>query len=123
MLASFIGGSGSWTIGDTREFQVLVGSVHEVCERNWSGYDIATALGSLSRSEPDLLAGVVRDLSRNIACLVVQAVRSEDPGAGLERASPHFLGELLRVNGYPEVTVIETVRADQPLVIGRRAGN
>ncbi len=103
------------------DLQVLDGSMHEACERNWSGYDIATVLGSLSRSEPGVMAGVVRNLSRNIACLVVQAVRSEDPGAGSERTSPRFLEELLRANGYPEVTVVESVRADRPLVIGRRA--
>lgn len=104
-------------------FELVEGYMHDACERNWSGYDVATAFCSLYYEEPEQMARIVRTLSGDIPCFIVQANENpeEHSGALLERASLRYLSDLLRSNGYPDQTVVEFSYYDRPLVIGRRA--
>ncbi len=104
-------------------FQLIEGHMHEACDRDWSGYDVATAFCSLYYEEPEEIARIVRTFSKAIDCFVVQANENRDEHAGvlLERSSLRFLRDVLGANGYPDQTVIEFPYYDRPLVIGRRS--
>jgi len=104
-------------------FQLVEGFMHEACDRDWSGYDMATAFCSLYREEPEQMARIVRALSRTIDCFIVQANQNRDEYSGRlgERSSLAFLQALLQANGYPDQTVVELSFYDRPLLIGRRS--
>ena len=104
-------------------FELVEGYMHDACERDWSGYDIATAFCSLYYEEPAEMARIVRTLSKTIPCFIVQGNENPDEhsGAMLERASRQYLSDLLRANGYADQTIVEFSYYDRPLIIGRRA--
>jgi hypothetical protein len=103
-------------------FRLINGFHQGHWDRDWSGYDIATALSGLPCEEPPLVAQAVRALSRTIDWLVVRADQADDGHSGGRRQGWPLepLRELLRTNGYPDQRVFHPA-FDRPLLIGRRS--
>jgi hypothetical protein len=105
------------------EFQVLEGSLGEVCDRDWTGYDLVTDFHGFPGAGPVEVAHIVGTLSSSVDCIVVRAARSHGPNSGPLPAETSLsaLRELLGANGYPAQTIANLPFDDRPLLIGRRA--
>lgn len=103
-------------------FELIEGYMHEACEHDWTGYDIASAFCSLYYETPEQMARIVRTLSATAEYFIVQANENaeEHDGELRERASLPFLSAILRDNGYPKQRLVRFPYYDRPLVIGRR---
>jgi hypothetical protein len=101
------------------DLELVEGAAHEVCERDLSGFYLATAFGSLYLAPQEEMARITRALSQSVAYFVVQANESA-VGCSSEirrRASLPFLRALLAENGFARQHVVRFGLADRPLVI------
>jgi hypothetical protein len=92
---------------------------------NLGRFDLVTAFCTLYYLSAAAMVKTVRDLSQVTDTLALQcntdhAVERADPATFI-KASPSFNLELLRNNGFPNVTLIDRRGSNRPLLIARTA--
>ena len=102
----------------------------DILESDYGSFDLVTALCTLYYLSEDEMAKVVTHVSHLSPKIVIQAVEGKvgaqtDPDKP-RRASAEFLGQLLRNNGFSQVSVYEPQTFDprgtkRPILVGRRS--
>jgi SAM-dependent methyltransferase len=104
-------------------FSYVRGSHADIASMNLGRFDLITALCTLYYLSSTAMAKTISDLARLTDTLVLQcnndrSIARSDPEI-FKRASLAFNVELVRNNGFPNVTVIERQGSDRPLVVAR----
>jgi hypothetical protein len=104
-------------------FSYIRGSHADVGSMNLGRFDLITAFCTLYYLSRDAMAKTVSDLAGLADTLVLEcnddrAIKRDDPETFI-KASLSFNVELVRNNGFPNVTVIERLGSDRPLVVAR----
>jgi len=103
------------------DLEIVVAYMHEICGRDWSGYDLVTAYCSLYYEPPHLMERMVQTLSRQVPCMVVQCNENpqEHSGEQLTMASVAYQATLLARNGYPHQRIVRYPCHHRPLIVAR----
>lgn len=113
-----------WFDNAAYRFSYVRGSHVDVGSMNLGRFDLVTAFCTLYYLSDRAMAQTVSDLTELTDTLVLQcnngrSFKRSDVDT-FTKASLRFNVDLLRNNGFPNVTVIEQAGSDRPLVIGRR---
>jgi SAM-dependent methyltransferase len=114
-----------WADNTEYRFSYINGSHADVGSMNLGRFDLVTAFCTLYYLAAPAMMKTVRDLSQITDTLALQcntdhAVERADH-ATYKKASLSFNLELLRSNGFPNVTLIDRRGSNRPLLIGRTA--
>jgi hypothetical protein len=98
-------------------------SMLDFLTEDWGPFDVVTAFCSLYCVEEEWMVRLVRRAAETAPVMVLQANMPKDGKAHDPRASSEFLENLLKANGYPDVTVIAPQGYARPLLVGRRGAD
>lgn len=126
-LASFARMNHEWfEFVDNRryDFELIDGSMNQLCDQDITGYDVATAFCSLYYETPENMSRIASALSRAVPVFVVQCNENpaEHSGELLERSSRPYLQNLLALHGFPHQETFSRFYYDRPLIIARCSG-
>jgi SAM-dependent methyltransferase len=112
-----------WADNTEYRFSYVHCSHADIGSMNLGRFDLITAFCTLYYLSSEAMAKTVSDLTRLADTLVLQcnderSMERSDPET-FTKASLAFNVELVRNNGFPNVTVIETRGSSRPLVIAR----
>jgi hypothetical protein len=112
-----------WADNTEYRFSYIQGSHADIGLMNLGRFDLITAFCTLYYLSTAAMRKTVSDLARLTDTLVLQcnnerSIKRSDPET-YTRASLSFNVELVRNNGFPNVTVVERRGSDRPLVIAR----
>ena len=112
-----------WADNTKYRFSYVHGSHADIGSMNLGRFDLITAFCTLYYLSRAAMAKTVSELAGLADTLVLEcnndrAIKRGDPETFI-KASLSFNVELIRNNGFPNVTVIERRGSDRPLVIGR----
>jgi hypothetical protein len=112
-----------WADNTEYRFSYIQGSLAEIGSMNLGRFDLVSAFCTLYYLSAAAMAKAVRDLARLTETLVLQCddgglIGRDVPNTFVKESLP-FNMELVRNNGFPNVTVIKRRRSDRPLLIAR----
>jgi Methyltransferase domain len=112
-----------WADNTEYRFSYACGSHADAGSMNLGKFDLVTAFCTLYYLSPAVMAKTVSDVARLADTFVLQcnndrSIERSDPET-FTKASLAFNVELVRNNGFPNVSVIERRGSDRPLVIAR----
>jgi hypothetical protein len=112
-----------WADNTKYHFSYVHGSHADIGSMNLGRFDLITAFCTLYYLSRAAMANTVSELARFTNILVLEcnndrAIERSDPETFI-KASLSFNVELMRNNGFPNVTVIERRGSDRPLVVAR----
>jgi hypothetical protein len=112
-----------WADNTKYRFSYVHGSHADIGSMNLGRFDLITAFCTLYYLSRAAMAKTVSELAGLADTLVVEcnndrAIKRNDPETFI-KASLSFNVELIRNNGFPNVTVIERRGSDRPLVVAR----
>jgi hypothetical protein len=112
-----------WADNTKYRFSYVHGSHADIGSMNLGSFDLITAFCTLYYLSRAAMAKTVSELAGLADTLVVEcnndrAIKRNDPETFI-RASLSFNVELIRNNGFPNVTLIERRGSDRPLVVAR----
>jgi SAM-dependent methyltransferase len=112
-----------WADNTEYRFSYIHGSHADIGSMNLGRFDLVTAFCTLYYSSSAAMSKTVSDLAQLTDVLVLQcnnerSIERSDPET-YTKASLSFNVELVRNNGFPNVTVIERCGSNRPLVIAR----
>jgi hypothetical protein len=112
-----------WADNTEYHFSYIHGSHADIGSMNLGRFDLITAFCTLYYLSAAAMRKTVSDLARLADTLVLQcnnerSIRRSDPET-YTKASLSFNVELVRKNGFPNVTVIERAGSNRPLLIAR----
>jgi hypothetical protein len=112
-----------WADNTEYRFSYIHGSHADIGSMNLGRFDLITALCTLYYLSTAAMRKTVSDLAGLTDILVVQCNNERSIGRGepetYTKASLPFNIELVRNNGFPNVSVIERRGSNRPLVIAR----
>jgi 2-polyprenyl-3-methyl-5-hydroxy-6-metoxy-1,4-benzoquinol methylase len=105
------------------EFELIEGYMRGVCDRDITGYDVATAFCGLYCEDPENMRKIVQALSEKVSVFVVQCNESQRVHSGelMERSSRAYLQHLLAENGFPHQKVFRYFYYSRPVIVARSA--
>lgn len=112
-----------WRDFQTYQAEFKQSNMLDILTENWGAFDIISAFCSLYYLQEAEMVAVVRRASELAPMMILQANDSTRAHAGNEKAkksSSHYLAELLKQNGFPQVEVFGANKHPRPLLIGRK---
>ena len=112
-----------WADNTEYRFSYVQGSHADIGSMNLGRFELVTALCALYYSSAEAMRKTVSDLTRLTDILVLQCnderLIERSDGETYKKASLPFNIDLVRKNGFPNVTVIGRRKSKRPLVIAR----